>query len=268
MSSSCIGEESHGRGLPGHGAVPPGPVAVAGKVPTMSQVLPGSGKPTTGVKEKDDMKRHAATGFWTVLTLGGVLLCVTAGGPAQAGTWTSNGPYGGVVVSLLIDPTNPQVVYAGTEGPGVVKTTDGGATWIGVNDGLIWNRVRALAFEPGNPATIYAGTLSDGVCKSTSSGASWSELNDGLPPECLAIRALHVAPTPVKPGSTPMPELGSTPRNCPRRPRSRPSVRFQRVPSGPPIQLDPVRDGRRPSVHLEPQLWQVTLRTEPQPGDR
>jgi len=139
------------------------------------------------------MKRHAATGFWTVLTLGGVLLCVTAGGPAQAGTWTSNGPYGGVVVSLLIDPTNPQVVYAGTEGPGAVKTTDGGATWIGVNDGLIWNRVRALAFEPGNPATIYAGTLSDGVCKSTSSGASWSELNDGLPPECLAIRALHVA---------------------------------------------------------------------------
>ena len=41
------------------------------------------------------------------------------------------------MVSLLIDPTNPQVVYAGTEGPGAVKTTDGGATWIGVDHGPI-----------------------------------------------------------------------------------------------------------------------------------
>lgn len=38
--------------------------------------------------------------------------------------------------SLAVDPTNPQVAYAGTELHGLYKTTDGGAAWAAINRGL------------------------------------------------------------------------------------------------------------------------------------
>ena len=40
---------------------------------------------------------------------------------AGENVWTSNGPYGGVIRALAIDPTNTQTVYAGTLGRGVFE---------------------------------------------------------------------------------------------------------------------------------------------------
>ena len=40
------------------------------------------------------------------------------------------------VVTIAVDPHNPDVMYAGTTG-GVYKTTDGTGTWQLVNNGLI-----------------------------------------------------------------------------------------------------------------------------------
>src|SRR5206468_1312482 len=37
------------------------------------------------------------------------------------------------VFSLAVDPTNPLVVYAGTRGKGIYKSTDGGTTWAAIN---------------------------------------------------------------------------------------------------------------------------------------
>lgn len=62
---------------------------------------------------------------------------------------------------LAIDPTNANVVYAGTDygsggyGP-VLKTTTGGASWTPI--GLSNTGIIALAVDPSNPATVYAGT--------------------------------------------------------------------------------------------------------------
>ena len=42
--------------------------------------------------------------------------------------WTTNGPEGGPVLSIAIDPATPSTIYAGTYG-GVFKSTDSGATW-------------------------------------------------------------------------------------------------------------------------------------------
>jgi len=39
------------------------------------------------------------------------------------------GPPGGVVSALAIDPSTPATLYAGTEGSGVFKSTDGSASW-------------------------------------------------------------------------------------------------------------------------------------------
>jgi hypothetical protein len=97
----------------------------------------------------------------------------------NAGTWTSNGPEGGTIRALAIDPVTTATVYTGTGG-GVFKTTDGGASWSPMNSGLTNTRVQALAIDPVTPATIYAGTYGGGVFKTTDGGANWLPMNSGL----------------------------------------------------------------------------------------
>jgi alpha-tubulin suppressor-like RCC1 family protein len=94
-------------------------------------------------------------------------------------TWQSIGPFGGIVISLAIDPTKTQTVFAGTYGGGVFKTINGGASWIVANAGLTNKFIYSLAIDPSNSQTIYAGTVS-GIYKSTNGGASWIAASSGL----------------------------------------------------------------------------------------
>src|SRR5437588_8263800 len=56
--------------------------------------------------------------------------------PDGLNAWTTDGPYGGFIHSLAIDPTNPAIIYAGTDSSGVFKTTNAGKSWNGANSGL------------------------------------------------------------------------------------------------------------------------------------
>ncbi len=108
------------------------------------------------------------------------LLSLSQASRVSAGyyVWTSNGPGGGSIRALAIDPLSPSTVYAGTPGGGVLKSTNGGATWSASNNGLTNANVRALAIDPRTPNTVYAGIDSDipcprGVFKSTNGGANF-----------------------------------------------------------------------------------------------
>jgi photosystem II stability/assembly factor-like uncharacterized protein len=115
--------------------------------------------------------------------------------PALA-QWTSGGPYGGNVRVLAINPTTPAMLYAGTDGGGVFKSTDSGGTWAAANTGLTGPPVAALAINPATPATLYAGTAGGGVFKSTDSGSTWVAANTGLT-DLYAdyVNALAINPT-------------------------------------------------------------------------
>ena len=111
------------------------------------------------------------------------LFCMSQPHAASAGIniWTSNGPGGGYIGALAIDPSTPGTLYAGTQGGGmfrsggVFKSTDGGATWSAANDGLPMNaQVQTLAIDPATPRTLYAGTADGSVFRSTNGGATWS----------------------------------------------------------------------------------------------
>ena len=67
--------------------------------------------------------------------------------PACAGAdrWTAIGPDGANIVALAIDPHTPSRAFAGTLGAGVLKSTDGGASWAIANSGLPTANVSALA---------------------------------------------------------------------------------------------------------------------------
>lgn len=138
-----------------------------------------------------------------VLTLIALFWSVASGATvhrAQAGTgiWTSHGPAGVSVSSLVIDPMTPSTLYAGTyrnptTGGGVFKSTDSGGSWrlAGLTD------VSALAIDPITPTTLYAGTSSGDLFKSTDSGRTWNPTSlttsDGHPDAVLS--ALAIDPT-------------------------------------------------------------------------
>jgi photosystem II stability/assembly factor-like uncharacterized protein len=109
------------------------------------------------------------------------------------------------VVSFVFDSQHSGTVYAvlydeRDEDPvtphvGVYKTTDGGANWNAVNNGLPtepfgYANVSALTIDPKNSATLYAGTY-QGVFKTTNGGASWTAANSG-PPENIASLAIDL----------------------------------------------------------------------------
>jgi photosystem II stability/assembly factor-like uncharacterized protein len=62
-------------------------------------------------------------------------------------------------------------------GEGIFRSTDNGANWTQVNNGLTNTMVMSLAVAG---TTIFAGTYGDGVFVSTDNGASWTPSNTGL----------------------------------------------------------------------------------------
>src|ERR1051326_2162352 len=80
------------------------------------------------------------------------------------------------VRALLIHPTTPSTVFAGTAS-GVYKSTNSGGTWSATN--LTRVSVYSLNFDPTNPSIVYAG-VSGGVYKSTDGGTNWTAMNNGL----------------------------------------------------------------------------------------
>jgi photosystem II stability/assembly factor-like uncharacterized protein len=113
--------------------------------------------------------------------------------PAQGNpAWQPLGPWGGTVGSIAVHPTDPQVLYAGGSLAGVVKSTDGGASWRLLPGSPFLPAFVAL--DPGRPTTVYAAERFAGhVFKSTDGGAHWRRISAGLPRD-LEISGLAVDP--------------------------------------------------------------------------
>lgn len=110
-----------------------------------------------------------------------ILLALTDRGVARATTQQMDGAWS-VEVSLAdqdirclaADPAHPNVVYAGAQGAGVLRSDDGGQTWR--SSGLDGGIVKSLAVSHAVPGTVYAGTKPALVYVSRDGGAHWDEL--------------------------------------------------------------------------------------------
>lgn len=76
---------------------------------------------------------------------------------------------------LAADPSNPDVVYAGTQGAGILRSDDQGKTWRPA--GLADKVVKSIAVSPHDPGTVYAGTRPAFLFVSHDSGETWTELD-------------------------------------------------------------------------------------------
>ena len=118
---------------------------------------------------------------------------------------------------VLIDPTDPDVVYVAAQGHlysenperGVYKTTDGGETWtksLGIEVDGRHIGATEVVMDPRSPGTIYAATYDrrrfahtfriagpgSGIYKSTDAGGTWRRLTVGLPGGMLGKIGLDV----------------------------------------------------------------------------
>ncbi|WP_420459027.1 VPS10 domain-containing protein [Neolewinella sp.] len=105
------------------------------------------------------------------------------------------------VTDLLIDPRNPDVLYAATwqrhrtvaaylgggPGSGIHRSRDGGESWEELTTGLPESNMGkiGLAISPQDPDVVYATITLDrtkgGVFRSANQGASWTKMSDAVP---------------------------------------------------------------------------------------
>jgi photosystem II stability/assembly factor-like uncharacterized protein len=105
----------------------------------------------------------------------------------------------GYVYALGVDPRNPETVYAATIERGLLKSTNGGASWRPT--GLRAPSEDALVLDPNDPETIYVGAIGafggdvlakSGVFKSTDGGDSWRAVGlQGKNVDALTIDPQH-----------------------------------------------------------------------------
>ena len=92
-------------------------------------------------------------------------------------TWERvNKDYMGNIITLAIDPQNPEILYAGDTSKGIYKSTDGGVNWKNINNGLTNLRIKCLEVNPINTKILFTGT-SKGIFKSSDGGETWIEVN-------------------------------------------------------------------------------------------
>jgi uncharacterized protein (TIGR03437 family) len=129
----------------------------------------------------------------------------------NAATWTPLGPgnIGGRTRAILINPQDPNVMFAAGVSGGVWKTSNGGQSWAPIAD-LIGNiTVSSMVMEPGNPNTIYVGTgegvvvteldtqgdfRGAGIFKTTDGGANWTRLDSTKNEDFFYVNDLVISP--------------------------------------------------------------------------
>jgi len=82
--------------------------------------------------------------------------------------------HGHEITCLAADPTQAGVVYAGTRGSGILRSSDHGRNWSPA--GLVGHIVKAISVSRLNPGVLYAGTKPALMFVSRDHGKHWDEL--------------------------------------------------------------------------------------------
>ncbi|NOR45772.1 MAG: T9SS type A sorting domain-containing protein [Candidatus Delongbacteria bacterium] len=125
--------------------------------------------------------------------------------------WTRNGPYSAHVLSLAVAPSDSNVIYIGTLGDGVYKSTDMAENWMKCStvnlpewpDSLdnsptlpCWwfgenYPINDIAIDPNNSEHLWIGFGSRGLFESSDGGNNWQRTDPSLP-DTLDVDFIHV----------------------------------------------------------------------------
>lgn len=89
-----------------------------------------------------------------------------------------------IVNDVLVDPRQPSHVLLATDRAGVLRSEDGGRSFVASSRGFSHRQVAAVQVDRNVPGTLYTGLLNDkefgGVFVSRDWGADWSQMSAGL----------------------------------------------------------------------------------------
>lgn len=122
--------------------------------------------------------------------------------------WLGPGNIGGRVLSILIYPTAPNVMWIASPSGGIWRTDNAGESWYPVADFLANLGVTSLAMDPTNSHIIYAGTgeigfgsgkaigpQGAGIFKSTDAGLTWNQLPSTANTNFIGVTGLSHHPS-------------------------------------------------------------------------
>ena len=119
--------------------------------------------------------------------------------------WLGPGNIGGRIRSVLIHPTATNIMWIGSVGGGVWKTTNGAASWFPCDDWMANIAIGCMVLDPTNPNVLYAGTgegfgnadaiRGAGVFKSIDGGSNWTQLTNTSYALQKDINRLAICPT-------------------------------------------------------------------------
>ena len=89
----------------------------------------------------------------------------------------TNGPEASSVRSFAI---NDSYIFAGTFGAGIFRSSDDGANWTAVNNGLTCNYIGGLTISGTHIIAGTDGAENNGIFLSTDNGASWTGTSTGM----------------------------------------------------------------------------------------
>lgn len=126
---------------------------------------------------------------------------------ALALNWSQLGPgnIGGRIRTIVVHPTDPNIVYIGSVGGGVWKTTNSGTSWSPLKDDMENLAVCSMVMDPTNSNILYAGTgegyfngdaiRGEGIFKTTDAGTTWSRLSSTINSNFYYVNKLMIDQT-------------------------------------------------------------------------
>ena len=87
------------------------------------------------------------------------------------------------VRALASDPSNPNIVYAGSN-YGIYRSEDAGNSWAKLDSPMDGLSIWSIAIDPSDSNTLFAGTSPPFVFRSRDSGKSWQKLSVTIAQEC------------------------------------------------------------------------------------
>ncbi len=100
--------------------------------------------------------------------------------PTRPPGWSRLDNLGGAIVRSISSDRRSGLLYIGTWGSGVMRSTDGGQSWHGENKGLGNQHIWTVLADPISPTVVYAGTNGAGVFRSGDGGDTWVQASKGI----------------------------------------------------------------------------------------
>jgi len=105
---------------------------------------------------------------------------------------------GTTITALAIDKTNSQILYAGTSEGVIIKTTDGGLTWVNLRKAA--GPVVNIVFDVANSAHIFFGVFQKGVIETKDGGINVEDITKKIDPIKNTTTIYTVIADPYLPG--------------------------------------------------------------------